>query len=136
MQPGSINYLAVIVSGLAYWILGALWYSPALFAKTWMKEVGKTEEQLKEGFSYLVFVWSFLWSVIAAYGIARLMVWTGGDSLVDGFMIGLLSGISFVLAPFVINNLFERRSKSLLTINVLYHALGLIISGIIIGLWR
>jgi hypothetical protein len=136
MQAGSINYLSVLVSAVAYWIIGALWFSAALFGKTWMKGLGKTEEQLKEGFSKLVFLWSFIWSFIASYGIARLMVWTGGNSVADGFMVGLLVAISFVLAPFIINNLFERRPKSLLMVNAFYHFVALIVSGIIIGAWK
>ena len=136
MQSGSVNYLSVVVSAAAYWILGALWFSKAVFGKTWMKGIGKTEEDLKQGFSKMAFVWSFVWSFVAAYGIARLMIWTGGITVGDGFIVGLLAGISFVLATMVINNLFERRPKSLILINALYHIVALVVSGIIIGAWR
>ena len=66
MQSGSVNYLAIVVSAIVYWVIGAFWFSPPLFGKIWMKGIGKTQEQLKEGFSYLAFVWSFIWSFIAA----------------------------------------------------------------------
>jgi hypothetical protein len=36
----SINYLAVLVAGLAFVALGFLWYSPILFAKPWSKMMG------------------------------------------------------------------------------------------------
>lgn len=136
MQSGHVNFLSILVSAAVYFILGALWYSKALFGKAWMKDIGKTEEQLKEGFSPLAFVWSFIWSFIATYAIARLMVWTGGSTVRDGFLIGLLTAVCFIVAPMVINNLFERRSKTLLTINAAYHSLALILAGIIIGAWR
>ena len=35
-----INWLAVLVAALAYFILGAIWYSKALFAPKWAKLVG------------------------------------------------------------------------------------------------
>ena len=35
-----INLWAVLVSTVAFWALGALWYSPVLFGKRWQKEVG------------------------------------------------------------------------------------------------
>lgn len=136
MQSGSVNYLAVVISAAAYWLLGALWYSPVLFARVWTRNIGKTEEQLKEGFSYLAFVWSYVWSFVAAYGVARLMIWCGGNSATDGFMVGLLIAVTFILAPMIINNLFERRPRSLLSINAAYHMLALIIAGVIIGAWR
>lgn len=33
MHFPDVNYLAVLVSGVAIFALGGLWYSPALFAK-------------------------------------------------------------------------------------------------------
>ena len=40
MQMHSLNYLAVLVAALTSIILGFLWYSPLLFAKPWMREMG------------------------------------------------------------------------------------------------
>jgi hypothetical protein len=51
-------------------------------------------------------------------------------------MVGLLIAVTFILAPMIINNLFERRPRSLLSINAAYHMLALIIAGVIIGAWR
>lgn len=34
-----INYLAVLVAALANFFLGALWYSPVMFAKPWSKMI-------------------------------------------------------------------------------------------------
>ena len=41
-----INYPAVIASAVAYWVLGALWYSPLLFARPFIALKGWTPEQL------------------------------------------------------------------------------------------
>jgi hypothetical protein len=136
MLTGSVNYLAVLVAAAVYFLLGALWYSKLLFANTWMKGVGKTDEQIKEGFSRMAFLWSFIWSFVAVYGVARILVWAGGDSAADGFLAGLLIGVCFVLAVFVINNLFEKRPKGFMLINAFYHVVAFIISGLIIGAWR
>ncbi len=135
MQMGHVNYLSVLVSAAAYWILGALWFNKALFGKQWMKGIGKTEEQVKADFKPMSFLWSFVWSFIAAYGIARILVWIGENTVGDGVLVAVLAGVCFILAPAVINNLFERRSCTLLCINVGYHAVGLIISGVIIAAW-
>ena len=40
-----VNNVAVLVSGVAIFMLGGLWYSPVLFAKRWVKLIGKTEEE-------------------------------------------------------------------------------------------
>ncbi len=127
---------AVLVSGVAYMVLGALWYSPVLFGKSWMKLIGKSEEQVKKDFKPINYLWAFIGSLIAAYGIARIMVSFGGSTIRDGMIIGLVAGICFVGAAFFINDLFESRPKGLTFINVLYHLTGFIVMGIIIGAWQ
>ncbi len=136
MEPVAINYLAVIVSAVAYLVLGALWYSPALFGTAWMKGIGKTKEQVAADSSPLNWVFALIAYFIASYGIARIMVWSGGSSIADGIMTALVVGVCFVLTAMWVNDSFEKRPKGLTLINILYHIVGLIIAGIIIGAWR
>ena len=42
-----INYLAVLVAGVAAVAVGFLWYGPLLFAKPWMKLMGHTKETME-----------------------------------------------------------------------------------------
>jgi len=136
MISSGVNYWAILVAGAVYFILGALWYSKGLFGKAWMVGIGKTEEQIKAAFSFWTLIWAFIGSLIAAYGIARVLSWTSGASCSGGFMLGLLAGICFILAPMFINDVMEHRPCKLTTINVLYHLVAFIIMGIIIGAWR
>jgi hypothetical protein len=46
VQDVDLNYLAVVVAALVPIVLGALWYSPLLFADRWMRAVGRTREEL------------------------------------------------------------------------------------------
>lgn len=134
MEP-TINYLAVAVAAVAYLILGGLWYAP-LFGSTWMKAIGKTKEQVAAGASPLNYVYAIVLGFVASYGIARIMVWSGGNTIGDGIMTGLVVGVCFILATFLMNDIFEKRPASLTFINVFYHIVALIIAGIIIGAWR
>src|SRR5439155_1112369 len=47
MPTANVNILAVIVAAVATFVLGAVWYSPVLFAKQWMQAHGYTPEQLE-----------------------------------------------------------------------------------------
>jgi len=49
-----------LVSTVAFWALGALWYSPLLFSKRWQKEVGFKEEEITKTNMVMVFGLSFL----------------------------------------------------------------------------
>ena len=43
-----MNWLAVVVATLAFFAVGAIWYT-ALFGKIWQREVGLSDEQLTGG---------------------------------------------------------------------------------------
>jgi len=136
MEPMSINYWAVLVAGAVYMILGSIWYSPVLFGKTWTKNIGKTKEQIKADFSPFNLLWAFIGSFIGAYGIARIMLWSGGSTIADGIKISIVVGVCFVMVTMGINDMFEKRPCKLTMINILYHMVSFIIIGIIIGAWH
>jgi hypothetical protein len=133
MPTHSINFLAVLVAAVAYMALGAIWYSPILFSKAWMKAIGKSKEEITKGHSAISYVWAIVTAFVASYGIARLMLWTGRDTISDGILIGLLAGVCFVMTAFWVNDVFEQRKCALPLINGLYHVVGLIVAGVIIG---
>jgi hypothetical protein len=136
MVATSMNWWAVIVAAVVYMALGAIWYSPPLFGKAWMKGIGKTKEQITAGSSPLSYVWALVFSFLAAYGIGRIYLWARLATVWDGIVVGLLAGVCFVVATLGINDIFEQRPKQLTIINVLYHLVGFIVIGIIIGAWH
>lgn len=136
MEPLTINYWAVVVAGLAYTILGAVWYSTALFGNVWMAGIGKSKEQVQADFSALNIFWAFVGSCIAAYGLARVMIWSGEMSIGRGIMVSLVAGVCFVFVAMGVNDLFEKRPMQLFFINVLYHLISFVAMGIILGVWQ
>jgi len=57
MNFTAVNVLAILVVGVAYMVVGFLWYGP-LFAKPWMKLVGMTQEDLQRGANSAVPGWA------------------------------------------------------------------------------
>ena len=43
MEFPEVNYLAVLAAAASAFVLGGLWYSPALFAKKWMAYTGHAD---------------------------------------------------------------------------------------------
>jgi magnesium-transporting ATPase (P-type) len=133
-----INIWAVLVSALAFWALGALWYSPLLFSKRWQKEVGFKEEDITKTNMALVFGLSFI--------VMLFMVWAlnfvinshkpEDVSLLGGLHYGAFTGFFFSMLAMGINYLYQRRSIVLWLIDGLYMVLGLGIAGMILGSWR
>src|SRR2546428_12300407 len=79
MPTANVNVLAVIVAAVATFILGAVWYSPVLFAKQWMQAHGYTPEKLEEmkrrGVTRADAV-SGLWYLVVGYVLAPLAAYT------------------------------------------------------------
>jgi hypothetical protein len=44
MESVDLNWLAIIVATVVVFIGGALWYSPLLFVKPWMRLTGVTDD--------------------------------------------------------------------------------------------
>ena len=128
-----MNYLAILIAAVAYFVLGALWYSPVLFGNAWLKGTGKTKEQVAADHSPMNYVIGLVTAFVSSYGIARILLWTHQGSIAAGIKIGLFVGVCFTLMAFFMNDAFEHRPKSLTFVNALYHIVGCIIAGLIIG---
>jgi hypothetical protein len=137
MELANINWLAVIVAGIAAWVIGALWYSPVLFGKIWQKEMGFSDEYLKQANMVLIFGGSLILMLLMSFGMAFLVQAHGETetSLAKGMWYGLFIGVLFVATSIGINYLYQRRSIRLWLIDALYQVIFLVVMGIILGAW-
>src|SRR5512138_2689811 len=106
-----INWLAVLVATVAYFMLGALWYSKALFGSTWAKLVNLdvNNPDLKKGMGGMM-VSTFILMLIVSFGLEILIVKIGfAQEFMYGIKLGLLTGLAFATAAVSINYVYERR---------------------------
>ena len=131
-----VNYWAVLVCGVIAMGVGSLWYSPILLGHTWMEALDKSEEELKKDFNPVkTFGLSFIGHLFIAYSLAQLMAHTNANTVSEGIRLSFLCWIGFIVAPMMINSLFEARSKKLLLVDTGYHLIVLLIFGVILGAW-
>ena len=110
-----MNILATIGSGVVAFMIGALWYS-VLFGKIWMKEVGITEEDVKESNGGAV---PMIATLLIEIAVAFLVAFMITQSQLSVFYSGILiAGIAILSA--LKNYLFEQRSIKLIVINESY----------------
>jgi len=128
-----VNWLAVLAAALSAFLLGGLWYSPALFGKSWQRAAGLSDEQLKAGNPGKVFGGSFVLALVAA---ATFAMFLGKLPVGTATAYGLCAGLTWVAASFGINYLFERRPFGLFLVNGGYHTLQFTLYGLILGLWH
>lgn len=129
----NFNIWAALVAALSCFMLGGLWYSPALFGNLWNREAGRTAES-KQGHPAMVFGVSFVFAVIAAFAFAW---WLGPAPEFKGAVLrGVLVGACLVGTSFGINYQFANRSLLMWAIDAGYHTVQFAIYGLILGLWH
>jgi hypothetical protein len=138
MEYPYINIWAVLLSAIAFWALGALWYSPVLFGKRWQKEVGLKDEDISNTNMAMVFGTSFLLMLFMVWALNFVINSHKAEdvSLFTGLHYGLFTGFFFSMLTMGINYLYQRRSIVLWLIDGIYVLLGLGIAGMILGAWR
>ena len=135
MDFSTINHFAVLVAALSSFVLGGLWYSPALFGKAWASENGFTDQQIQAFSKARMFGWSFLFSIIMSYNLAMFL----NDAKTDlawGMTAGFLTGFGWVFMSIGVIGVFENRSWKYIWINGGYQIVAFTIMGLIIGAWR
>ncbi|WP_396175474.1 DUF1761 domain-containing protein [Flavobacterium sp.] len=157
-----MNFYAILVAAASTLVVGAVWYSPMLFANAWMKESGLTEEQLKKGNMLKIFGLTFIFSIMIAMIMQVLTIhqfgaigMVGGDptkalpsynafmadygtvfrTFKHGALHGFMSGLFFALPVIAINGLFERKSWKYIFIHAGYWIVSLTIMGAIVCGW-
>ncbi len=128
------NYWAVVVSALAYWILGALWYG-FFFAKPWMALEQMTAEKAASMNPVLPYVITFVLNLLIALVLAQICSWRNANTAARGAAVGTLLWIGFIGPVTFTTNMYEMRPTQLFAMNEFYPLAGLILMGMIIGAW-
>jgi len=131
----SLNWLAVLTAGISAFVLGGVWYSPALFGNAWMKENNLTEDDIKKSNKAKVFGWSLILSLIMAVNLGMYLSNTPDLDLKMGLIYGLLAGI-WVFCGIAIVALFEQKTARYIFLNGGYCLVALGIMGAILGAWH
>ncbi len=134
-----INWGAVVVSALAAWVLGAVWYAPPLLGKKWqamvMAESKIKASDMKAG-AKMAFAGSALALLLMAYVLDYLMGLTGASSTMEGLVVAAWAALGFVVTTTMIHALYHNVRTKLWAINTGYLVLGLLVMGAILGAWR
>ncbi|HET7115015.1 MAG TPA: DUF1761 domain-containing protein [Hanamia sp.] len=131
-----INWLAVLVAGLAYFFLGALWYT-VLFGKKWQSYNSALMNQpdAKKGSTGIMII-SFILMLICAFGLSLIVTRLNLSGWQVGLKLGILTGVFFGVTAISISYVYEKKPFGLHFINGLYTVVGNIIAAIIVSCWK
>lgn len=137
MSFTGVSYSAIVLSAVAGWLVGAVWY--VVFSKPWQEAVGMTRETMKQaqkepGF-YLPFAYAFFAQIVMAWVLAGLIAHLGPGQFTvrNGIISGAFCWLGFVITTMVVNNSFARRDQRLLVIDGGHWLVVLLVMGAILG---
>ncbi len=131
---GDVNWLAVIVAAVAYFVLGAVWYAPPVFGKAWMAAGGI--QMTGERPPPTIYVVPLVGSVLSAVALGMIAVASATDTVGEGIVLGLVVGIGFAISISLVTATFESNKPSQMTwgaINAGYHVIGNLVAAVLIA---
>lgn len=133
----NINWLAVLVATIAYFMLGAIWYSKALFGAKWAALVGINMNDPDKGKGMAkMMICTFILIVVTCIGLALLVNRLDLTVLASAIKLALITGICFATTAVSISFIYESRPTALYFIDCGYHLVGHVAAAIILVLWR
>src|SRR6266852_2920577 len=123
-----INYLAIIVAAILYWLLGGLWFA-VLFGKQWMALEAFKPEDIQRISPTIPYIVSMIANLVIAFILALVCASQKAET-------GILMSVGFVATTTLTTYLYEGRPFNLFLINVGYIVVGLALMGAVIGAWK
>jgi hypothetical protein len=139
MPDPTLNLIPVVIAGVINMLIGALWYSPFFLGKLWMRSMGKTDEEMKKGFSGvsmgLVYVVNTIASLVFAYVLAHIIKFASITTFSDGAKVGFWVWLGFVATTVIPGYMYEGRPKMLYFIFIAYQLISIVVMGGVIAMW-
>jgi hypothetical protein len=135
MTVHNVNLAAVSIAAISMFVLGAIWYSPALFGGAWMRANRLTEADLKNGNPAVIFGGAFVLALVMSANLAAFLA-QPATTVGWGAMAGFLAGFGWVSLAVATIALFERRSWTYILVNGGYMTVAFVVMGLILGAWR
>ena len=111
-----INWLGVGLGAVAFFAVGAIWYS-VLFDKAWLAAVGLSDEQLKAGANMpLIFGTCFLLELLVALALGHQFAFTEPSDRAK-MMIAIGTGAAIMAPAIGITYLYMRKPLKLFLID-------------------
>ncbi len=133
MPNVDVNWWAVLVAAIVNMVVGAIWYSPALFAKPWAKLTGRKMSEMGDGSTS--YVLTALGALVQAWILAHFISWSTSNTAMEGAVVGFMLWLGFVAITQGVNTVFANTRKKLWAINTGYFLVVLVINGALLAAW-
>ncbi|TAK80805.1 MAG: DUF1761 domain-containing protein [Dehalococcoidia bacterium] len=125
-----LSVVGILVGAALHFALGAIWYSPPLFAKPWARALGI--EMGGGGGPSLAgpLAVNALGAIVSTAVIGVVYLWGRGNGVADGIAVGLLVGTGIVAVENLNRPMYERAPWVLYFINSGFAVVGFALAGL------
>ncbi|HVY33070.1 MAG TPA: DUF1761 domain-containing protein [Caulobacteraceae bacterium] len=135
MQPIAINALAFFACVAIRFVIGGLWFSPALFLRAWQADTGINDEAMKPRMAKALGA-DLLGAILMSFVLAGAVRYAGASTPITGATVGALNWLGFVAVTAFSRVTYEGSSLRLFLINSGYNLVTLMLMGAILGQWE
>lgn len=136
LEFDGINYWAVVVAWLVNIVVGAMWYSPSGFAKSWEKHTGIDIMKIPQKKATKIVVFVALSAIFQALTLAVILHSLSVTTATNGLLVGLLLWFGLTAATTVGVTLYSNRGWKFLWLNSSYFLLVMAVNSVILSVWR
>jgi hypothetical protein len=131
----NLNWWAVLFAAVVNMVVGALWYSPALFGNQWVKLLGKKMKDMGKnaGQAYGI---TTVAALVQTFILALLVHNLGASTASDGAALGLLLWLGVAATTSISDYVFSGRPLMLWALNQGYYLVVLMANGAILAVWQ
>ena len=131
------HWPVILAAAVVAWLLGAVWYSPLLFAKAWVRANGYSPEKVAamRANAARTYAGSFVAFVLIAYILHLFLSRLDATTLGAGAGWGFHAWVGFALPIGFTANLYSDKPLAAFLIDAGYQLLYLTAMGAILGKW-
>jgi Protein of unknown function (DUF1761) len=132
-----MNWLAILCAGVAFWVLGFVWYT-LLFGKMWAAELAKYRgEQAAPSGGGMAgkMIATFLANVVTAVGVAYLLNRAGVTDLTHALKLAAYVAIGFPIMTLTVSKVWEGKPMTVWMIDASYYFIGCVMMAAILVCW-
>src|SRR5258708_5612187 len=135
MREISINWWAILAAVASNFVVGGVWYSPALFVKPWLAMSGVSKPEFDSGLPKAL-VGDLFSSLLMAVALVHVIRYAGASDLEQGLFVTFWCWLGFVAAVLLASVTYERRPFKYFAINAGYRFVAMMVMGLILTLWK
>ena len=135
MEFVAINGWAVLAAVVSSFVVGGVWYSPAVFLNQWLEMAGVEKAKFNAGLPRALFG-DLIASIVMALVLDQVLVSSGAVEFPRALLVTFLLWLAFVASVLLNSVTYEQKPVRYFAINAGYRLVAMMIMGTVLTLWR